>query len=340
MVKDNSGLTSADYYDFQPLMSRNATFNFIAGARGVGKTYGAKNMGIRNWIKTGEQFIVLRRYRSEIKTTKTFFADIAHTFPEYEFSVNGSEGQARVKGSKAWETICYFIALSTSGNQKSVAYPNVTLIIFDEFIINKGAVRYLPGEAQMFIEFYSTVDRWKDKTKVLFLANSVSINNPYFIEYGIRPDGREFQRYFKGFIAVHFVNSDEFAGKVLKTKFGSFLQSVTPDYIDYAVYNDFVDNNQNYIGAKCSEAGYYCTIHTKKGYFSVWLALPFVYVQAKRPKGNERMICTDVSVLAPGEPYFPYSDKRLQMIRTAYNKGKMFFDSPMTRELFLDLFKR
>ena len=31
-----------DYYSFNKVLSRNAVYNFILGARGLGKTYGAK----------------------------------------------------------------------------------------------------------------------------------------------------------------------------------------------------------------------------------------------------------------------------------------------------------
>ena len=47
----------------------------------------------------------------------------------------------------------YAVNLSTAGMKKSVAYPLVTRIIYDEFTIEKGFIRYLPNEVQSFLNF-------------------------------------------------------------------------------------------------------------------------------------------------------------------------------------------
>ena len=41
------------YWDISKSLSYNCLFNFIVGARGVGKSYGAKDFAIRNFIKKG-----------------------------------------------------------------------------------------------------------------------------------------------------------------------------------------------------------------------------------------------------------------------------------------------
>lgn len=126
---------------------------------------------------------------------KTFFAAVASEFPDVEFRENGNKGELcrtpdAEKKDKLWETVCYFVNLSTAQQFKSVNYAKVTLIIFDEFIIEKGNVQYLTNEARVMLDFFSTVDRWQDKTRVLFLANAVSIINPYFMEWNIQPSGQ------------------------------------------------------------------------------------------------------------------------------------------------------
>jgi len=85
--------TAFSYYDFGPLLSRNAVINIAIGPRGDGKTYGAKKLAIRNAVKKGEQFILLRRYKTELVTRTSFFDDISDAmrveFPGYMFRVNG-----------------------------------------------------------------------------------------------------------------------------------------------------------------------------------------------------------------------------------------------------------
>jgi hypothetical protein len=213
----------SSYYDFGPVLSRNGVYNFILGARGLGKTYGAKRKAIRDYLNKGDQFIYLRRYNTELKSVKTtFIADIAHEFPQLTFRLQGEELQARPTGTdKQWDTMCYFVALSKTQQKKSVSYPRVKTIIYDEFIIDRGVIHYMANEVKAFNDFYSTVDRYKDKTRVLFLANSVSIMNPYFIEWDIAPKRNdEWITKFNGFMVAHFPQADAFVGEVYATKFG------------------------------------------------------------------------------------------------------------------------
>src|SRR5690606_5610588 len=96
--------------------------------------------------------------------------------------------ETRDEKKRQWSTVCYFQCLSVGQQVKGASFDLVTSIVFDEFIIEKGLIQYLPDEATAMTNFYSTVDRNQDKTRVYFLANSVSITNPYFLEYDIRPD--------------------------------------------------------------------------------------------------------------------------------------------------------
>lgn len=331
------------YYSFDKILSRNAMYNFVIGGRGLGKTYGAKKWAIKDYLKNGNQFIYLRRYQTELTTRSTFFADIGQEFPNLHFRVQGEYAQLNRTGEKGkWETIGFYIPLSKSQSKKSVAYPKVTKIIFDEFIIDKGMVHYMPNEAKAFNDFYSTVDRWKDKTRVLFLANSVSIMNPYFMEYGIRPeDGREWINSHEGYMCVHFAPSEEFATEVYKTRFGKFIQN--SEYADYSVGSQFHDNNDSMIGPKSPEAKYHCTLETKTGTFSVWIdhgsSGMHYYILEKRPK--QEMIWTMLPErMSEEKTLVTYSDKTLQYLRSGFSRGRVTFSSPQARNAFVGLFNR
>ena len=331
------------YYSFHDVLTRNAVYNFIIGGRGLGKTYGAKKNVIKAYLRNREQFIYLRRYKTELKTRSTFFADIAHEFPEFTFRVEGSEAQVcfdpQAEKPK-WHTMGYFIALSVGQSLKGTSFHDVTTIIFDEFIIEKGMVQYLPEEEEVFNNFYSTVDRYQEKTRVLFLANAVSIMNPYFLAYDIKPD-KEFVSKFDGFIHVHFANSDQFASEVVKTRFGKFIKNT--GYDEYAIGNVFADAHEYLVAKKNSDARYFCTLETKSGTFSVWVdtkASPIVYyVQESRPK-DEFVYTLEPSLMQEGKVLAHYSDKFMQQLRTGFGQGRVFFDLPRTRNAFYNIYKR
>lgn len=337
-----------EYYSFDKVMSYNAIYNFVVGARGLGKTYGAKRHVIRKAIQHGHEFIYLRRYKTEIKACGTWFSDIAHEFPGWDFKVDGGKALCAPSSTaddkqRKWRVIGYFIALSNAQTQKSVPYPNVRTILYDEFIIEKGALRYLTNEAKVFNDFYLTVDRWKDKTRVFFLANSLSITNPYFLEYDILPDGElheELMIKHGGAVLAHFPDSSAFASGVYKTRFGRFIQAT--EYADYAVGNDFADNHSDLIDFKPPEARWHMTIESKAGTFSVWVDWSVspqqYYIQEKRPK--KEVISTMLpSKMAEGKRLIVRSDRRLQYLRAAFAQGRIMFDSPRSRNAFVEIYK-
>lgn len=333
-----------DYYNYDKLMSYNGVYNFLVGGRGLGKTYGAKEKAIRAALKKGHQFIYLRRYKSELAASRsTFFADIEHEFPDYDFKVQGSlavasKVESRQDKKREWITLGYFVALSTSQTQKSVAFPKVRTIIFDEFIIEKGNIRYLPDEATVFNNFYSTVDRYKDKTRVFLLANSVSIMNPYFIEYEIRPDEtNEIVVKADGFIVCHFPEGEAFASSVYETKFGKFIKGT--DYATYAVGNTFSDDHEALLADKDFRARYLFSLECRNGTFSVWNYKEGYHIQDKLPK-SQVMFTLLPERMDENKVLMTFSDKPLGYLRTAFRQAKITFDKPSTRNTFAEVFKR
>lgn len=335
------------FYNFARISSFNATYNMVVGGRGIGKTYGRKQKAIRDSIRKGKLFIYLRRFKPELLVSKeTFFADVESSFPDYDFKVQGFTAMyARVssRGTKKreWTVLGYFIALSTVQSFKSASFERVTTIIFDEFIIEKGLTHYLPQEVTILNNFYSTVDRYKDKTKIWFLANSVSITNPYFIEWKIEPRSADKDGFIvkaNGFMVIHLPDSEEFKKEIGQTKFGQFIEGT--EYADYAVNNQFADDGEALIKSKAPNAKYMCTLETKDGTFSVWhdIDTNLWYCGTKRT-GNERMFTLIPERMNDTKTLLVRNDKFLQMLRTAFNHARLWFDNSQTRNAFLEVFK-
>ena len=334
------------YYSYSKLLSYNATYNLLIGNRGQGKTYGAIKKALKDGIEKGHMFIYLRRYKAELATARnTFFANFVNAFPEYDFRTKGDQAQWSLASKRSdkkrdWFTIGYFVALSQAQNYKSASFPIVKTIIFDEFIIEKSAIHYLPNESVIFNNFYSTVDRWLDKTRVFFLANSVSIMNPYFIAWDIVPKkGDTFIIKNKGFIVCHISDNEEFNAEVYETNFGKFIKD--SEYADFAVENVFADNTDSMLKLKDTKARYLFTLECKTGQFSVWYNIfsSYYWVQNKLPKTQE--IYTLVSEKMDNtKMLLSFTDRPLANLRTAFRQGNMSFDNQVTRNTFMEVFKR
>lgn len=252
------------YYNIDSALSYNALFTMIIGGRGIGKTYSAKKRAIKNFLAKGEQFVYLRRYKTELrKSVNTFFADVAKEFPDHEFKSNGKGFFIDEKQAG------YAMTLSTQVIEKSTAYPNVSLIIFEEFIIDPASsYHYLRNEVETFLEAYSTVSRDRD-VRVIFLANNVSMYNPYFIYFNLVLKDNETKCKAKGGDVILLkVGSDEFAQHMAQTRFGKIVAGTS--YGAYAIGNDSLRDDTEFIEKKQGTANYYFGFYWMNGFYGVW----------------------------------------------------------------------
>ncbi len=249
------------YWNIQKPLSYNALFNFIVGARGTGKTYGFKHWAIKDFIKTGSQFVYVRRYKQELKDIKNFFSDILDTFPSHTFNVKGNTFYIDDKIAG------YSIPLSTAKIKKSTAYPNVNKICFDEFILDKGVYHYLPDEVVNFLELYSTIARLRD-VRVFFLSNALTMTNPYFDYFNINlPYGNNIS--CRNDILIEMVRADEYKAVAEQTRFGKLIHGTT--YGNYAVNNEFLRDNTTFVEKRNPTAKYYFTLRYNSNDYGVWM---------------------------------------------------------------------
>lgn len=332
------------YYKPSKILSYNAVFNFIVGGRGIGKTFSFKRYVIDKFLKSGDQFIYVRRYKTELRGRTEFFADVQHYYPNHDFRIFGNRAQvspvgARDDKKRAWADMGFFIALSIAQNEKSVPYPNVKTILFDEFIIEKGNTQYISDEYDKFSNFFSTVDRAQDKTRVFFMANSVSIHNPYFLALKIRPDQLgEVGKSHGGFVAYHFPDSEQFKNEVYATRWGKFIKNT--DYADFSIENVFEDGSVEMVNPKPEDARYDFTLELPSGIITAWrYDHSHYHIQQKRPK-DEYLFTTIEAKMDSGKRLMMRNDPVLQIMRRTYSMGNMTFDSPETRNIFIEVFKR
>lgn len=233
------------WYDKQRLLSYNKIFNFVLSNRGGGKTFHCTRWAIDDFKKSKAMCVWVRRYQTEIDEmllNGKFFDAVREYYPEDELKIEGNT--ALING----EVFIYFVALSTSRQLKSNNYPTVNKIIYDEFIIDKGRITYIKNEPEVFLDLYETVARLRDNVRAVFLANSVTVVNPYFTFFRIRPDKRKrFNVYPRG-ICVEFFTDAEFVAQKKKTRFGQLIDGTR--YGDYAVSNEWLNDNDTFIEAK------------------------------------------------------------------------------------------
>ena len=127
---------------------------FVIGERGCGKTFNAKVAMLKKFLKTGEQFIYLRRYKTELDTSlATFWNDLQSHDYFKDHSLKVKKSKLLTEFTCDGKVCGYAVPLSTSNILKSTAFPKVKTIIFDEFILDgaSGTYHYLKNEVTMCI---------------------------------------------------------------------------------------------------------------------------------------------------------------------------------------------
>ena len=185
------------YYSLKNILSKNCVYNVIFGERSNGKTYAALKYGLENFWKNGKQTGIVRRWREDFtgKRGQTMYNAIV-TNNEVERITAGEWTDIYYYGSKWYlckydkegkrvqheKPLAYGFALSSMEHDKSTSYPDITTIVFDEFLTR---TMYIPDEFVLFMNTISTIVRHRTDVKIFMLGNTVNKYCPYFKEMGL-----------------------------------------------------------------------------------------------------------------------------------------------------------
>lgn len=185
------------FYSLKQILSKNATYNVIFGERSNGKTYAVLKYALERYVKYGEQLALVRRMREDFIGKRGAAMFDALTANKEISKLSGGEWSGVYYYSSRWylcrmdgdnrvtdETpFAYGFAISSGEHDKSTSYPNITTIMFDEFLTRYG---YLPDEFVLFMNTVSTIVRQRTNVKIFMLGNTVNKYCPYFAEMGLK----------------------------------------------------------------------------------------------------------------------------------------------------------
>lgn len=183
------------------------------GERSNGKTFASleialfgfheNGIDINGYLDDGSQLALIRRWEEDFKGKNG-----AQQFQNFiNNELEGNIIEKRTKGK--WNGVFYYsarwylchynekgerdtvdpnpfgfaFALGTGEHTKSSSYPNVRIILFDEWITR---AHYLVDEFVLFMNVLSTIIRRRDDVRIFMCANTISkYDCPYFTEMGL-----------------------------------------------------------------------------------------------------------------------------------------------------------
>lgn len=333
------------FWNPRQTLTHNCLFNLIVGNRGGGKSFGAKEVAIDNFIKKGEQFGYIRRYKEDLKDPMVqFFKDIMYKYPDYEFKVDTKYFYIRLKPvdeKEKWtekDIAGYGFVLSTASNKKSIAYPKITTLIFDEFLLDKGNQIYLSDEVGKLLNLYETIARpGTDHPRVilLMLANALTITNPYFIYWGLRmpsrqdKNGKYIWKHPSKSILVEDVRNEKFIDAKSNTEFGQLIAGTK--YADYSINNNFYLDDDVFIERKSRKARNIFSFIYKGNQYGVWsdMSEGKMWVSKDIDPSNTNVYTLTMKDHQPNTMFFKTKAKKkyFQVFIENYKLGNVRFES-------------
>lgn len=328
-------MSTSIYYNPNKMLSYNRLMNFVIGARGIGKSYSMKKYPINRFLKHGEQFIYIRRYKEELKKISQYFSDVSHEFPENNFEVKGREFYCD------GNLMGWAIPLSQWQKEKSNSYPDVTTIIFDEFIRQKDTSRYLPNEVEALLNLVDTVIRDRDNARVICLSNAVTITNPYFVYFKITPDvNKRYNAYKDKQVLIEIPDSKDFSDHRKQTKFGQLISNT--NYGDMALNNEFTEDSSVFIERRSKESKFKFSIVYKGSTYGIWLDIKqgLMYMSTQHDPDSRHVFSLSLNDLNDKNMYMKNyrSNYHLKNMVDFFKLGAMRFDSQGVKNMAYDMF--
>lgn len=188
------------YYSLDRILKYNADYNIIYGERSNGKTTAILRYALERHIESGytSQLAIIRRWDEDFrgKNGKQMY-DAIVSLGWIEDLTNGKYNNVYYQ-AKRWYLIRYSetgekeevatepfamgFSINSQEHYKSTSYPNVNVILFDEFITRS---QYLINEFIEFQNLLSTIIRLRTDVIIFMCGNSVNKYCPYFNEMGI-----------------------------------------------------------------------------------------------------------------------------------------------------------
>lgn len=253
------------YVNIPEILKHPATFIWIYGGRGTGKTYGA----LQNMVDDKKKFIYMRRLAAQadlvkkedmqpfkILNTDRHWTIRPFTVNKYVSAFYDTEFNKDGKAIPSGEAYGLLTSLSTFSNLRGVDGSDIKVMILDEFIPELNE-RPIKGEADAIFNAYETINRnrelkGEDPIKFLGLANSNRIDNPIFMELKLvrlaeklRASGEEY--YYdkkRGLLLV-----DLYRSKISEDKSHTALYNLTrgTEFYNMAIKNTFLNEERGRI---------------------------------------------------------------------------------------------
>lgn len=217
------------FYNNRKLFSFGCAVNIIIGARGYGKTFSIKKHCIKNFVYKDQQFVWVRDTVDAVKKLTSnngikFFEDVP--LMEIDKLKDGKieHGEIIINNKNCG---CMLPA-SVFQNYKGCSYQNASIIVYDEFIKEKGRMKNKNNLWQTINTLF-TIARSRENVKIIMMANALNKSDDFLNFLGVEIKDFGFYINKEKSICLHYAdntsnfNTTNSKGVVPKLIIGSCL---------------------------------------------------------------------------------------------------------------------
>lgn len=192
-------MSKINFYKLDSILKKKAQYNMIIGERSNGKTYAVLEYVVKQYFENKGTFAYVRRWHEDVigRRANDVFSALIHDKVIEKYSKGFYSGVYYFSGKfylcnydektgkpiyNDSDVLGYTFALSENEHNKSISYPTITTIMFDEFLTKQT---YFKDEFVLFMNTVSTIVRQRENVTIFMLGNTVNKYCPYFNEMGI-----------------------------------------------------------------------------------------------------------------------------------------------------------
>ncbi len=323
------------WLDMRAIESIDATYIFIFGGRGIGKTYGMIEQ--INKHHRGEVFF-LRRTRAEWDIITD---DRMNMFASYNID-NGTafhfvpmKGLAEIRENDDY--IGLSAPLSTFANLRGFDnFSHIKIMYYDEFIPERHKAK-IRNESTIFLNVYESINRNREikkgepPVKCVCMANSNDIRNPLFMGLNLISMAEKMKRKEKevmidGKRGIALIDCCYSPISKRKAETALYKMAGEGDFYNMAIKNEFSNPLLPSVSRRLIE-------------YKPFLSVGEVHIYRHKSNGSIYVSAHD----SKQAPYYPANDTQLDIFRTIYGAalitsfyaGRVEFESSLLQVLFL-----
>lgn len=233
------------FYNFCTLLSYCWAWLYVViGARGRGKTYGAKKWLLNGWIYNKEQFCIVRDTLDECEIIakdngERFWGDVLmdKKYKDKNIKIEMTKDSVYINNELAG----FVMPASLFHKFKGSQYQKVKRLLYDEFIREKNT-RYNGNRAIQFLNTLMSVARYR-KIKVILTANALDKGDTLLVDvFGINITKFGIYKHKdKGVVLDYARNSKEFEEYQKNGDVYRLIKGTR--YENNLIYNQFIEDN-------------------------------------------------------------------------------------------------